>query len=349
MPPSINESYAKFTVEDGKIRFGLSAVKNVGENIIDSIVKSRLKYGKFKDLVDFCSNIEIQSINKRVVESLIKAGAFDCFGKYRSQLSMVYEKIIDSVINSRKKNIKGQLSLFSEIKDSSIEIQYPDVKEFLKRDMLSMEKEMTGLYLSGHPLDEYEKTLKLQTDTKISDIVIQETLEESFMEESRVRDGDKVIVGGILSEVSRKITKNNDMMAFARLEDLYGGIEAIIFSKNFQKFKSLIYDDSLILVKGRISIREEEQPKLICEIIESLIRIDTEKLYILIKEQQDIKDTLKEVKPLLIDFSGNIPVYLCTQKERRKFRLDRDFWVKSDPALMGILKKRFGDNNVKII
>lgn len=349
LPPSINESYAKFTVEDGRIRFGLSAVKNVGENIIDSIVKSRLKHGKFKDLVDFCSNIEIQSINKRVVESLIKAGAFDCFGKYRSQLSLVYEKIIDSVINSRKKNIKGQISLFSQIEDSSIEIQYPSIKEFMKRDMLSMEKEMTGLYLSGHPLDEYEKTLKLQTDTKISDIITRETLEESFIEESRVRDGDKVIVGGILSQVSRKITKNNDMMAFARLEDLYGIMEIIIFSKNFQRFKSLIYDDSMVLVKGRISIREEEQPKLICEIIEPLMRIDTEKLYILIKEQQDIRNTLKEVKPLLINFSGSVPVYLCTQKERKKFRLDRDLWVKSDPDLMGILKKRFGDSNVKII
>ncbi|BAH08190.1 DNA polymerase III subunit alpha [Clostridium kluyveri] len=349
LPPSINESYAKFTVEDGRIRFGLSAVKNVGENIIDSIVKSRLKHGKFKDLVDFCSNIEIQSINKRVVESLIKAGAFDCFGKYRSQLSLVYEKIIDSVINSRKKNIKGQISLFSQIEDSSIEIQYPSIKEFMKRDMLSMEKEMTGLYLSGHPLDEYEKTLKLQTDTKISDIITRETLEESFIEESRVRDGDKVIIGGILSQVSRKITKNNDMMAFARLEDLYGIMEIIIFSKNFQRFKSLIYDDSMVLVKGRISIREEEQPKLICEIIEPLMRIDTEKLYILIKEQQDIRNTLKEVKPLLINFSGSVPVYLCTQKERKKFRLDRDLWVKSDPDLMGILKKRFGDSNVKII
>ncbi|WP_368489656.1 DNA polymerase III subunit alpha [Clostridium sp. BJN0013] len=349
LPPSINESYAKFTVENGKIRFGLSAVKNVGENIIDSIVKSRLKYGKFKDLVDFCSNIEIQSINKRVVESLIKAGAFDCFGKYRSQLSLVYEKIIDSVINSRKKNIKGQISLFSQIEDSSIEIQYPSIKEFMKRDMLSMEKEMTGLYLSGHPLDEYEKTLRLQTDTKISDIIARETLEEGFIEESRVRDGDKVIVGGILSQVSRKITKNNDMMAFARLEDLYGIMEIIIFSKIFQKFKSLIYDDSIVLVKGRISIREEEQPKLICEVIEPLMRIDTEKLYILIEEQQDIRNTLKEVKPLFINFSGSVPVYLCTQKERKKFRLDRELWVKSDLELMAILKKRFGDNNVKII
>lgn len=349
LPPSINESYAKFTVEKGKIRFGLSAVKNVGENIIDSIVKSRLKYGKFKDLVDFCSNIEIQSINKRVIESLIKSGAFDCFGKYRSQLSLVYEKIIDSVINSRKKNIKGQISLFSQIKDVSIEIQYPNVREFMKSDILSMEKEMTGLYLSGHPLDEYEKTLKLQTDTKISDIVSKETLEENFMDEAGVKDGNKVIVGGILSQVSKKITRNNDVMAFARLEDLYGSIEMIVFSKVFQKFKSLIYDDSMILVKGRISIREEEQPKLICEAIEPLMRIDTQRLYILIEEERNIKDTLKEVKPVLVNFNGNIPVYLCTRKDRKKFRLSRDLWVNSNLELMSILKKKFGKSNVKIV
>ncbi|MFL0196057.1 DNA polymerase III subunit alpha [Clostridium sp. WILCCON 0269] len=349
LPPSINESYAKFTVEDGKIRFGLSAIKNVGENIIDSIVKSRLKYGKFKDLIDFCSNIEIQSINKRVVESLIKAGAFDCFGIYRSQLSSVYEKVIDGVTNSRKKNIKGQMSLFSQIEHSSVRIQYPSIQEFMKRDMLSMEKEMTGLYLSGHPLDEYEKTLRLQTDTKISDIITRETLEESFIEEIRVRDGDKVIVGGILSEVSKKITKNNDMMAFSRLEDLYGIMEIIIFSKVFQKFKNLIQDDSMVLIKGRISIREEEQPKLICEVLEPLVRIGTEKLYILIETEENVKNILKEVKPILANFSGGIPVYLCTQKERKKFRLDRDLWVKSDVELMSILRKRFGDDNVKII
>ncbi|OBR91899.1 DNA polymerase III subunit alpha [Clostridium ragsdalei P11] len=349
MPPSINESCTKFTVEDGNIRFGLSAIKNVGENVIDSIVRSRSKHGKFKDLVDFCNSIDLNSINKRVVESLIKAGAFDCFGVLRSQLIAVHEKVIDSVTNSRKKNIEGQVSLFSQIEESSVRIKYPSIEEFKKMDMLAMEKEMTGLYLSGHPLEEYARTLELQTDTKISDIVSGETLEENLIEEAKVKDGDRVIVGGILSEVSKKITKNNDMMAFAKLEDLYGIMEIIVFPKVFQRFKSLIEDDYMIIVKGRVSVREDEQPKLLCEVIEPLVRIDTEKLYILIEDQDILKEALERIRSVFVNFKGNIPVYLCTKKERKKFRLDRELWIKSDLELMSFLRKSFGDNNVKII
>ncbi|ADK13406.1 MULTISPECIES: DNA polymerase III subunit alpha [Clostridium] len=349
MPPSINESCTKFTVEDGNIRFGLSAIKNVGENVIDSIVRSRSKHGKFKDIVDFCNSIDLDSINKRVVESLIKAGAFDCFGVLRSQLIAVHEKVIDSVINSRKKNIEGQVSLFSQIEDSSVRIKYPSIEEFKKLDMLAMEKEMTGLYLSGHPLDEYARTLELQADTKISDIVGRKTLEDNFVEEAKVNDGDRVIVGGILSEVSKKITKNNDMMAFAKLEDLYGIMEIIVFPKVFQRVRSLIEDDYMIIAKGRVSVREDEQPKLLCEVIEPLVRIDTEKLYILIEDQDILKEALERIRPVFVNFKGNIPVYLCTKKERKKFRLDRELWIKSDLELMSFLRKSFGDNNVKII
>lgn len=349
LPPSINESCAKFTVENGCIRFGLSAVKNVGENIIDSIVGSRNQHGKFKDLADFCNSIDIGAINKRVVESLIKAGAFDCFHVYRSQLVAVHEKVIDGIINSRKRNIKGQVSLFSQIEDRGVKIQYPEIGEFKKRDMLAMEKEMTGLYLSGHPLEEYAKTLKLQTDTKISDIVSVKTLEEGFVEESKVKDGDRVVVGGILSEVSKKITRNNDMMAFAKIEDLYGIVEIIIFPKVFQKFKNLIYDDSMIIVEGRVSVREEEDPKILCENIKPLVRVDINKLYILIGDQSDLKQAVDEIKTIFSDFKGNMPVYLCTAKERKKFRLDRELWVEPSSELVSILKKKFGEKNLKII
>ena len=291
----------------------------------------------------------MNSINKRVVESLIKAGAFDCFNVYRSQLVAVHEKVIDSVVNSRKRNIKGQVSLFSQIEDDSVKIQYPKIGEFTKKDMLALEKEMTGLYLSGHPLEEYVKTLKLQTDTKISDIVNVKTLEEGFVEESKVKDGDRVTVGGVLSEVSKKITRNNDMMAFAKIEDLYGIVEIIIFPKVFQKFKNLIYDDSMIIVKGRVSVREEEDPKLLCENIEPLVRVDIDKLYILIKDQLALKETVDEIKTIFSNFRGNMPVYLCTKKERKKFRLDRELWVEPNSELVSILKRRFGEENLKII
>lgn len=349
LPPDINESYAKFTVNDNSIRFGLSAIKNVGENVIDSIVKSRQKHGKFKELADFCDNIEIGAINKRVVESLIKSGAFDCFNVYRSKLIAVHEKVLDSVSNSRKKNIEGQVSLFSELDDTSIRIQYPDIKEFKKKDILSMEKEMTGLYLSGHPLDEYKKTLRLQTSIKISDILINKTLEGENIGESKVKDGDKVIIGGIVSEVSRKITKKNDMMAFVKLEDLYGIIEVIVFPKTFYKFKNLINEDAMIIVNGRISIKEEEQPKILCENIEPLIKVDTQKLYILIEDQEKLKTAADKLKSVIALYKGNIPVYLCTRKERKKFRLDSDLWIKNEGDIMLELRNIFGYDNIKLI
>ncbi|MBC2582913.1 DNA polymerase III subunit alpha [Clostridium sp. DJ247] len=349
LTPDINESYAKFTVQGNKIRFGLSAVKNVGENIIDSIVKSREEKGKFIDLSDFCNKIDTACVNKRIVESLIKAGAFDCFKVYRSRMLAVHERILDSVNNSRKKNIDGQLSLFNSFDDVSIKIQYPNIQEFDKRYMLVMEKEMTGLYLSGHPLEEYEQTLKMQASVNITDIIVNESLEEGTLKESTVKDGDVVIIGGIIAEVTKKVTKNNDMMAFARIEDMYGSIEIIVFPKVLQRFKSLVNEDSMIVVKGRVTIREEEQPKIICESIEPLVKINSEKLYILIEDERVLKNILLEVKPLFSDYKGNIPVYLCTRKERKKFRVDRDFWITGNTELMSILRKRFGEENVKII
>lgn len=349
LPPDINESYAKFTVQGNLIRFGLSAIKNVGENIIDSIVKSRYEKGNFLDISDFCNKIDISSINKRVVESLIKAGAFDCFGVYRSQMLSVYEKLLDSISSSRKKNLDGQISLFANFNDENIKIQYPKIKEFEKRHILTMEKEMTGLYLSGHPLEEYEQTLKSRISIKISDILANGSLEEEFIQEAKVKDGDIVIVGGIITEITKKFTKNNDMMAFIRLEDLYGGIEAIVFPKVFQKFKGLIDEDGLILIKGRVSLREEEQPKILCETIEPLVKIDSENLYILIENEKILKEVLDELKILFLQFKGDIPVYLCTRNERKKFRLDKEFWVKHDVELISNLKVKLGYENIKII
>jgi DNA polymerase-3 subunit alpha len=349
LPPDINESYAKFTVKGNSIRFGLSAIKNVGENIIDSVVRSRNKYGKFKDLVDFCNNVEITCINKRLIESLIKSGAFDCFGVYRSKLIAVHEKVLESINASRRRNIEGQVSLFSTVDDSSIRIHYPDINEFKERDKLAMEKEMTGLYLSGHPLDEYKKTLVLKTSLKISDILMDKTLEGEIISESKVKDGDKVIIGGIVSELSKKVTKNNDIMAFAKLEDLYASIEVIIFPKILQKFRNLIEEDALLILKGRVSIREEEEPKIICETIEPLIRIDTKKLYILIESEDDLKDDVNKFRSLVQRYKGNIPVYICTKKERKKFRLDRELWIKNENGILDYLKDTFGNTNIKFM
>ncbi len=351
LPPDINESIDKFAVTGNRIRFGLSAVKNVGVNVIRSIVKSREEKGRFTDLEDFCSKIDITCINKRVVESLIKAGAFDCFGVYRSQLLDVYEKVLDGISNERKRNIEGQMSLFSGVQDSKIMIRYPDIREFDKKHLLAMEKEMTGLYLTGHPLDQYERALRNQTSIKISDIVSVEVLEDdddSLQADSGVKDGDMVIIGGIITEISRKITRNNANMAFVKIEDLFSVIEVVVFPKTYEKCKGLIEEDGIVLVKGRVSIKEDEKPKLLCESLDPLLLLDGEKLYVQIEEESMLKEELLRLKQILLEHKGNVPVYLFTKKERKKYRLDREFWVENSSELMSELMDRFGEGNVKL-
>jgi DNA polymerase III subunit alpha len=370
LPPDINESYAKFTVKKDTIRFGLAAIKNAGIAAIESIVRSREAKGKFKSLYDLCSKMDLSAVNKRVVESLIKAGALDSLKVHRSQLLAVYEKLLDNLGNEKKRNIEGQVSLFGAFEESYTEpeIKYPDINEFDKKHLLAMEKEMTGLYLTGHPLDEYAETLKVRTDTNIAEIMSsvgsKEMLEEENMQpelrssaalpeeagavNALITDGMRVILGGIITEVSKKYTKNNDMMAFVTLEDLYGNIEVIIFPKTYEKVASLIELDQLMLIKGRISIREDEAPKILCENIEPLIKHSSRSLYLLVDDDKTARSIINSLKTTLIKFKGGSPVYLCTRKERNKYRLDREYWVECDQETINFFKKQFGEDNVKV-
>ena len=353
LPPSINESYAGFTVKGDTIRFGLTALKNVGANVIDSIVRNRKEKGSFTGFMDFCNKIDTSCVSKRAVESLIKAGAFDDFKIHRSQLLAIYEKILDGVNNDRKRNISGQINLFLDFENdyNNFEIEYPNIKEFKKKHLLAMEKEMTGIYLSGHPLDEYEETLKIQTDTRISDIVVEESLEDdnALLNDSfKLQDGDKVIIGGIISSVTRKVTKNNAMMAFINLEDLYASVEVIVFPKTFEKYKLLMEEDEIVIIKGRVSIREEEQPKILCEDIKPLLKINSEKIYILIENDVTMKDALKKLKQSLAIYRGNTPVYLCTKEPRKMYAVDKGLWLSEETDTMEVLRSIFGENNIKL-
>ncbi|MDP4091456.1 MAG: DNA polymerase III subunit alpha, partial [Bacillota bacterium] len=374
MAPDINESFRKFTVKDEKtIRFGLAAIKNAGINVVDSIVDSRIKKGEFKSLYDFYNKIDLSAVNKRVIESLIKAGAFDCLKLYRSQMLAVYEKVLEGLGSEKKRNIDGQMSLFggfdtggSENVNIEAEIKYPNIKEFEKKHLLAMEKEMTGIYITGHPLEEYEGVLKLHTDTKTLDILEAAAhmtmLEDNpdmvmdhseFMDkkkdESRIKDGTRVTIGGIINSVSRKFTKNNDRMAFVVLEDLYGSIEAIVFPKVMEKVSSLIEEDSLVLVKGRISIREDEAPKILCEDMQPLVQINTDRLYVAVEDDRAARAIFNNFKIAMRRFRGNTPIYLCTRKERKQYRLDREFWVDTNAGVMEFLRSEFGEENVKLV
>ncbi len=279
LPPDVNESYARFTVRDRSIRFGLAAVKNVGTSAIEAIIKVREEKGRFVSFLDFCRKTEDVEINKKMVESLIKCGAFDSLGAHRSQLLAVYEKILDSVAQDRRRNVSGQLSLFggaSSAAPSAYRLDIlPDREEFPLKALLSMEKEMTGVYISGHPLDEYKKSLEgLQTTLEISGLKGEEereTMAEGVLPATDLADGSPVTLGGILTDKKIKYTRNNSVMAFVTLEDLYGTIEVIVFPRVYSRFSALLNTDQAVIVKGRISLREEEDPKVICNEVEPLV------------------------------------------------------------------------------
>ena len=357
LPPDINESYSKFTVKGDTIRFGLAAIKNVGVNVVLSIVESRKKKGKFKSLVDFVDKIDLSSVNKRAVESLIKAGALDLFNIFRSKLLAVYEKLMDGVYSNQKRNIDGQISLFA-LDDSNInlpEIQYPNIKEFNKRSLLFMEKEMTGLYISGHPLDDYKESLKVQTTTTIENInksyeLFIENLNNSIEDqEMPIKDNDNVILGGILTEVKQKVTRNNTIMAFVQLEDLSGTIEVIVFPKVLDRYRDVIEEDALVRIKGRISIKEDEMPKLLCESIEGLEKVSSNRIYIRITDKSYIRECNNIIKNAVKNYKGNTPIYLFDSRERQNYRLSRDAWCNEDEEFIHILKEKFGENNIRIM
>ncbi|GAA0716640.1 DNA polymerase III subunit alpha [Clostridium malenominatum] len=355
LPPDINESFSKFTVNGNKIRFGLAGVKNAGVNVIDSIVKVRESKGNFKDLLDFCNKADLAFVNKRALESLIKAGAFDNFGIYRSQMIAVYEKILDGTNNDRKKNINGQIDLFTQFEDTPIDIQYPSINEFPKKYLLAMEKEMTGLYISGHPLEEFNEILNSRYITKISDIVISEGIEDELIEiEKKVFDNQSVKIGGILTSVSKKVTRSNEMMAFLQIEDLYGAIEVIVFPKILEKHKEMIKEDATILIKGRVSLRESEQPKIICEEVEllskeELVEETFQKIFIRITREEELRNTLDFLKGTSAQYKGNIPIYIYVEETKKKYEFNKELWTNGHRNFINLLKSNFGEDNVKTI
>lgn len=355
LPPDINESYSKFTVKGDKIRFGLAAIKNVGFNVVETIVESRNKKGSFESLMDFINKIDLSSVNKRAIESLIKAGALDGFNIYRSKLLAVYEKLMDGVANEKKRNIDGQISLFGIEEEVELpEINYPNIKEFAKKNLLSMEKEMTGLYLSGHPLDEYIDSLKVQTSTNMEKIyksyeIIKENFNPSDLPEDIIHDEERVIIGGIIAEYNQKITRNNTMMAFLKLEDLTGIIEVIVFPKTLDKVRENLKEDALVVIKGRVSIKEDELPKLICESIEPLEKINASKVYLRTKDLAEGKALIQELKKMPDYYKGDTTVYLFTENDRKSYRMSKDIWINLESDAVIYFKEIIGDENVKVI
>ncbi|MCG8501548.1 MAG: DNA polymerase III subunit alpha [Firmicutes bacterium] len=355
LQPDINESYAGFTVVGNCIRFGLVAVKNVGRNIIRDMVEERKQNGAFKSFRDFCERMSERDLNKRLVESLIKCGAFDCFGHHRSQLMAVYEKMIDGIGQSRRRNITGQISLFGNegggADTVAMEDVFPQMDEYTPKELLSMEKETMGLYLSGHPLDEYRSQLEQITTTTTAKILdLEENAEGVGIAQGpgMFNDRDRVTLGGVIIAKKTKTTKTNRMMAFITLEDLYGAIEVIVFPKTLEKYSNCIHEDNIVVINGRISIREEEQPKILCEEISPLKVVnEKKKLYIKVKNKED--HMLDEVAPKLRFFNGDTPVYVYFEDTNKLTMASRDMWVSLNELLLSELKHILGEECIKVV
>ena len=352
LPPDINESMGKFTVENKKIRFGLAAVKNVGTNVIQDIVKTRENKGKFTSFADFCTKVDPVVLNKRQIESLIKCGAFDFLKVRRSQLMAIYERTIDSVVAQKKRNIEGQFSLFDSLEtEADIADELPELPEYNEKALLSMEKEMVGVYLSGHPLSEYENILEKYATTNSNEISeIRDANEETVL-----YDGSRVVIGGIIIKKQNKITKNNNMMAFITLEDLYGTVEGIIFPKIYDNCKDILYEDNIVLVEGAIDASEEETPKLIINKVTELKKehekqTKQNKLYIKVTDTENYKNIKKELFHCICKHKGGDCVIIYNEKDKANMVLPNKYRVNTeDKILFKDLKELVGEKNIAVI
>lgn len=358
LPPDVNESDAAFKVVNSKIRFGLAAIKNVGLPAIEAILKARRTKGKFQSFMDFCRKVEINALNKRMVESLIKCGAFDSFKVRRSQLMAVYEKVLDGIAQDRRANIQGQMSIFDALSAdtdvSTAEEILPDIPEFPQKVLLSMEKEMIGFYISGHPLEEYKDILdKLNSTLELQSLNQYDNEEDlqhnhAILNSSSLKDGMQVRLGGIVAEKKIKATRNNNMMAFVTLEDLYGTVEVIVFPTVYRRYGRYLDNDSTIIIKGKISMREGEDVKILCDEVRPLNRSVKKGLYIKIGKGGSI-DIGNDLCPILKRYQGDIPVYLFLEAAGKKMMAEREFWVHGSQELMNELYAILDEKSVKMI
>lgn len=361
LPPSIQESQVKFSAIDGKIRFGLCAIKNVGVAQVGAIIKERVAKGNFKNFINFCERMGGREVNKRTLESLIKSGAFDTFNIARSKLISTFERILDSISQTKKNSMAGQISIFDTAVIEKVEIDeasiFPDLAEYPQKVLLAMEKDVLGIYVSGHPLSEFETELREQVSCWSKDInVDKDAAQDGSLEiqndAPKFYDGQKVIIGGIVSVKKLLTTRNNQVMAFVTIEDYYGSIEVIVFSSSLEKFANLLELENIVKIKGKLSIKEDEDAKVICEEVSLPIKKKEvqkpKKLYLRVNNK--IEDgQLDVIFATLKFFNGNSPVYIHNSDDKSTKVLERERWVDLNDVLLEELFRHLGQDNVKLV
>ncbi len=346
LPPDVNEGEMGFSVSGNNIRYGLSAIKGVGKPVIEALTTEREENGKFTGLKDFVDRLSGKEVNKRTVESFIKAGAFGPEFGTRKQLMQVYVGVMDDVAQERKKSFTGQMSLFdfaSEEDRQEFEIRLPNVGEYSKEELLNFEKEVLGVYLSGHPLEEYRSVLQKNTT---ADTLAFQLDEETG--EVKARDGDTVTLGGMISGITRKTTKTNTTMAFLTLEDLLGTVEIIVFPRDYEKYRGVIAEDAKVLIKGRVSAEEDKAAKLICTEIISMDDLPRE-LWIRFKNKDAFISEEEKLYELLSGSDGKQEVVIYLEEERAIKRLPKNRCVDLNGSLLETLRKTYGEDQIKVV
>lgn len=346
LPPDINLGEGSFSVDQRNIRYGLTAIKSIGRPVINAILEERQARGQFKNLKDFIERLSGKEINKRTIESFIKSGALDSLGGTRKQYMMIYLKILDQVNQERKYSMTGQLSLFdivSEDQKQEFDIPLPPVGEYQKETKLAFEKEVLGVYLTGHPLEEYEEKWRKSITASSMDFQLDEETGRT-----KVRDGAKEIIGGMITSKTIKYTKTNKTMAFLTVEDLMGTVEVVVFPKDYEKNRQYLNEDSKVFVKGRVSEEDDNASKLICESIVPFEQTACE-LWIQFPDKQTFLGREQELYDLLKDTEGRDSVVIYCRQEKAVKKLPANRNIRVTPELLSILMNYYGENCVKVV
>ena len=346
LPPDINLSEGNFSVEGGDIRYGLSAIKGIGRPVQEAIVSERKKHGDYTTLKNFVERLTGKEVNKRTVENFIKAGAFDGLGGNRRQFMQVYAQIVDAVTQEKKASMSGQMSMFDmmgEEEKQSYEISLPDVSEFDKEQKLAFEKEVIGIYLSGHPLEEVESLWRKNITAVTTDF-----LPDEETDEPRVGDSSKQTVGGMITDKTIKYTRNNKTMAFLTLEDLVGNVEVIVFPRDYEANEGLMEVDSKVFIRGRVSIEEDKPSKLICEKITRFEDI-ARRLWVQFADEAEYEAKIEGLYEDLRSSDGNdnVAVYIRSNKAIKRLPSSRN--INIDDELLAELGEKYGEDNIKVV
>ena len=345
LPPDINEGESGFSVSGSSIRYALTAIKSVGRPVIAAVVEEREERGPFLNLQDFVNRITDKDVNKRAVESFIKAGALDGLGGTRKQFMSVFSQVMDRTQKDRKNNMAGQLSLFDIVEEEEKEglaLKLPDVGEYPKEMKLAFEKEVLGIYVSGHPLEEYEAAWRKKISNTTADFAYDEETQGV-----RVKDGAKAVIGGLIAAKTIKYTKDNKIMAFLTIEDLVGTVEVIVFPKTYEQSASFLTEDAKVFVQGRVSVEEDKDGKLICEKIVPFTELK-KKVWIKFPDMEAYKAAEAGLMDMLRESEGKDGIVIYIENPKAKKELPPNQNVEADESLVNRLQERFGRENVTV-